>query len=119
MKGRIGRIQYLVIQVFSTVLAFGDILLASQMSESGQTWISYFMLILLLIILYIGLCSTIKRAHDLYPGVNPWLLFVPVYNINIFLILLVTPGKKGSNKYGRSPYAIKRKAGLEQPQDPA
>ena len=113
MKGRIGRIEFLVIQILTMVCIVGSILLGIQISKADVAWGSYLLLILVFVICYASLCCTIKRAHDLYPAVNPWLLFIPVYNINIFLILLLTPGKKGLNQYGLSPYARKRKNRLD------
>ncbi len=117
MKGRIGRIEFLMGQALTAACILGSIILEIQMSELGYVWVAFPAFTFVCTALFANLCYTLKRVHDLYPSVNPWLLFIPIYNLNIFLILLVTPGKKGINQYGLSPYALKRKGHLKKTQD--
>jgi uncharacterized membrane protein YhaH (DUF805 family) len=53
----------------------------------------------------------IGRLHDLgRPGRHYWLLFVPVYNVYVFLLLLFKRGTVGANAFGADPLARERVA---------
>jgi len=107
-KGRIGRLEFLLTQLLANALAMGNFFLSTTVFEAGYPRLSFGLIFLEFVIVYMSICSLLKRAHDLYPAVNPWLLFIPIYNAMLFLVLLLSPGKKGVNSYGPSPYAIKR-----------
>lgn len=47
-----------------------------------------------------------KRMHDIErSAMYYWLLFIPLYNIYLGLLLLFKPGTRGSNEYGPDPSA--------------
>lgn len=51
-----------------------------------------------------GIAITVKRLHDLdRPGWHWWLLFIPLVNIYIGVILLFARGTHGPNTFGRDP----------------
>jgi uncharacterized membrane protein YhaH (DUF805 family) len=51
-----------------------------------------------------GIAITVKRLHDLgRPGWHWWLLFIPLYNIYLGLVLLLQRGTPGQNLYGPDP----------------
>ncbi|MEZ4726844.1 MAG: DUF805 domain-containing protein [Caldilineaceae bacterium] len=48
--------------------------------------------------------QTVKRLHDLdRPGTHYWLLFLPIYNLYLAVILLFKRGTEGHNAYGEDP----------------
>ena len=58
-----------------------------------------------------GICGQIvlafvmvRRLHDLdRPGWHFWLLFVPIYNLYLGIVMLFTKGTSGTNQYGPDP----------------
>jgi len=53
-----------------------------------------------------GMAVTVKRLHDLgRPGWHLLGLMIPLYNIYLGLVLLLKPGDRGPNQYGRDPIA--------------
>ncbi len=70
----------------------------------GQYLLATFAAIYLPIATWIAFATFAKRWHDV--GMSGWmtlLQFIPVANIGAFLGLGMTPGNKGSNKYGEEP----------------
>jgi len=42
--------------------------------------------------------------HDLgKPGWHYWLMYIPLYNVYLSLVLLFTKGATGPNQYGEDP----------------
>ncbi len=55
---------------------------------------------------WMGIAITVKRLHDLdRPGWHWWLLFIPLYNVYLGLVLLLKQGTPGPNRYGTDPLA--------------
>jgi uncharacterized membrane protein YhaH (DUF805 family) len=64
------------------------------------------LLVLLIVAAYVSVCISIKRFHDLgKPGIHFLLLFIPLYNIYLGLVLLFKKGETGANAYGEDPLA--------------
>jgi uncharacterized membrane protein YhaH (DUF805 family) len=72
-----------------------------------------------LIVAIIILSTEVSRFHDI--GWSGWfvlLMFVPLLNLIIFLLLVLVPGQKTNNKYGDPPLLFGRlrgRAGLPGP----
>ena len=48
--------------------------------------------------------AVVKRLHDLgRPGTHYWLLFIPLFNIFLVVVLLAKSGDRDRNTYGESP----------------
>lgn len=60
---------------------------------------------LFFIISYIrSICITIRRLHDLdRSGTQYFLLFFPIYNIYLIILLIASKGTLGRNSYGDDP----------------
>lgn len=61
-------------------------------------------LIILLVALWSEVALAVKRLHD--RGLSGWfaaLLFVPVLNLAVFVVLGLIPGEKGPNAFGPAP----------------
>ncbi len=57
-----------------------------------------------IIMLFLQSITVIKRLHDIErPGRQFWLLFIPIYNFYLQLLLLFKKGTNGLNKYGFDP----------------
>ncbi|MFV0420533.1 MAG: DUF805 domain-containing protein [Dysgonomonas sp.] len=56
----------------------------------------------ILAIMIPSLAICVRRVHD--TGKNGWYILIPIYNI----ILYITEGEKGDNKYGPDPKANER-----------
>ena len=49
----------------------------------------------------LGFCSIVRKFHDFdWGGVSIFLLFIPIVNIVIALMLLFRSGTRGNNKHG-------------------
>jgi uncharacterized membrane protein YhaH (DUF805 family) len=62
-----------------------------------------------LIVAVIILRAEVSRFHDI--GWSGWfilLMFVPLVNLIIFLLLVLVPGQKTGNKYGDPPLLFER-----------
>ena len=95
-SGRIGRKNYILGALFSSVLT----LLVVIISSYFNIFLAFYLLILILIF-----SLHVRRFHDL--GMSGWYaltLFIPIVNlIMLIFYLLLTPGKENSNKYGEVP----------------
>ena len=94
-KGRSRRAEYWYFVLFSYIAFFIIGFISGLMGESG---------IFLLGIAYIAyiipaLAVAIRRMHDV--GKSGWFILIPIYN----LILALTAGETGPNKYGPDPKA--------------
>lgn len=80
------------------IVFFCNIVL-SIMSEAsgGDTTVSFLVVLISLMLATFMLLQTIKRMHDV--NKSGWYSIVPLYN----LILALTDGTPGMNKYGRDP----------------
>lgn len=97
--GRCTRTALFTRVIFASVISFilGYI---QGTTEKRDIIILFSYVITLLLYIYIIVWS-LKRMHDV--NKSGWYLFVPIYNI----ILLFTPGTKGSNDYGEDPRTSK------------
>jgi uncharacterized membrane protein YhaH (DUF805 family) len=105
--GRYNRLRYFGFSVLVSII--GTIIstvlqLAAGNSESFVPFL--FLIVLLIVEIYLSVCITVKRFHDLgKPGTHYFLLFIPFYNIYIALVLLFKKGDTGANAYGEDPLA--------------
>ncbi|MEW5421290.1 DUF805 domain-containing protein [Amorphus sp. 3PC139-8] len=61
-------------------------------------------LVILLVALWSEVALAVKRLHD--RGLSGWfaaLLFVPLLNLAVFVVLGLIPGEKGPNAFGPAP----------------
>ncbi len=109
MRGRIGRRQYLVnsmtIVAFTYALVFAFSIAFARGAPGPSLEIAGTAGFL---ISMVGCAAqaffAVRRLHDLgKPGSHYWLLFVPLYNIYLGLVLFFTPGAPGVNSYGPAP----------------
>ena len=102
-QGRLNRLRYFIYTIAISIV------IAIVQAVVGDTESLILLLMLLVVSIvgaYVSICITIKRFHDLdRPGLHFLLLFIPLYNIYIALILLFKKGTVGSNKYGENPLA--------------
>ena len=106
--GRIGRLRYLafnMIMVFALYFAIVIIAAITLPHAAGDmTVITLPIGLVSLASLPIGLMFIIQRLHDMNAG-GWWslLMFVPVVNALMGLVLLFAPGTGGSNRFGQQP----------------
>lgn len=98
-SGRASRAEYWNFFLFSfligAVLALVEAFTIG-ISADGQ---SFFVSIYQLLVLIPTLAVTARRMHDV--DKSGWFMFIPIYNI----ILSLTPGTAGANRFGNDPYA--------------
>ena len=107
-SGRIGRLRYLAFNmVMVFVLYFAIVIIAAitlPRATGDMTLITLLIGLLSLASLPIGLMFTIQRLHDMSAcGWWSLLIFVPVVNALLGLVLLFAPGIGGSNRFGQQP----------------
>ncbi len=113
-KGRIGRGTFwaiFIIHILIMLLLMIAFVNAPEKRDAqdwlvrlGQDLLATFAAIYLPIATWIAFATFAKRWHDV--GMSGWMTlwqFIPVANIGAFLVLGITPGNKGSNKYGEEP----------------
>ena len=107
MQGRFSRQRYfltgLVITLIMFALAFA---LGFAMGMAGidpaiATGVSY---LLTFVGIVVWSFLVVKRLHDLgKPGWHYWLMYIPLYNVYLSLVLLFIKGVTGPNQYGEDP----------------
>lgn len=107
MKGRINRQRYffttLAVVLIAYALAFvlGFVMGMAGAGAEAASGIGFIVGIAAAII---QAFLVVKRLHDLgKPGWQYWLMWVPLYNIYLGFVLLLTKGTAGSNEYGEDP----------------
>ena len=103
MQGRFNRSKYVITTLVITAVTFGAAV-AVTVVGMGEDMVG-------VIGGAVGLCGQIviafvvvKRLHDLNrPGWHFWLLIVPLYNLYLSFVMLLTKGTEGSNQYGADP----------------
>ena len=61
-----------------------------------------------IVVLFIASIVIVKRLHDLErPGVELFLLLIPIYNAFFALKLICKPGTPGANIFGPNPVEVK------------
>ncbi|MTI49569.1 DUF805 domain-containing protein [Sporosalibacterium faouarense] len=102
--GRINRAKYFFIPLISWAIITVLYLLWNLIDSSI---IPFLIILSTLGKVYIDICITIQRLHDIgRPGEHILLLFIPLYNIYIALILLFEKGLPAPNEYGKAPLEI-------------
>lgn len=113
LRGRIGRLSFALTQV-PFVLVATLLVLASFGAADRPAHVPHLALVLLAVkpllfvlvalmapLLGYNLCQACKRAHDLgLSGYCCVIFLVPLFNILLYLYLLLAPGQKGGNVYG-------------------
>jgi len=107
MQGRFNRSKYIVATLVITAITYGAafavgiVMGVAGMGEDAASVVGF----------GLGLCGQIviafvcvKRLHDLdRPGWHFWLLIVPIYNLYLSFVMLLSRGTEGSNQYGADP----------------
>lgn len=103
-EGRINRAKYFFIPLILEIITIPFYIMA----EYTNSNIFFPLYVLLSILVYIlEVCITVQRLHDIErPGTHFWLLFIPIYNIYLGILLLFIKGTYGPNKYGEDPLAV-------------
>ncbi|KGO89221.1 DUF805 domain-containing protein [Flavobacterium suncheonense] len=91
-SGRARRKEYWMFFLFNMIIVYGLIFLGT-VSEYFLIAYGIYALGVLLPSLAVG----VRRMHDV--GKSGWFLLIPIYS----LILAVTEGEKGNNRYGKDP----------------
>lgn len=101
--GRISREPFWLGFVFVTLLA--SVMLTPYRPEGDDlVMVDFGFALILIVALWSELALAVKRLHD--RGLSGWiaaLLFVPVLNLVVFLVIGLFPGDKGPNAYGPAP----------------
>jgi uncharacterized membrane protein YhaH (DUF805 family) len=104
VKGRISRANFVPVVLVAIVLGF--------IFDWGKNKLTTNIALDLLYIFFDGLVLVVvyyyvKRFHDIdKPGWYVLLLWVPIYNLYLFLLLIFKKGTMGPNKFGSDPYSI-------------
>jgi uncharacterized membrane protein YhaH (DUF805 family) len=108
MKGRINRARHIIgVLVIGGVTGSAMSLVSIALSSKLPTIEALMCLFVLLAAVVFGAFQAVKRLHDIdRPGTHYWLLYVPFYNIYLFVLLLFKKGTVGPNRYGPDPLAV-------------
>jgi uncharacterized membrane protein YhaH (DUF805 family) len=96
------------------VLFLESVLETKPASSNNVHWIvivSFLMFMILLLAIVIGgIAVTVRRFHDLdRPGRHYLRLYIPLYNIYLFILLFFKRGTPGPNNYGIASAATTQK----------
>jgi uncharacterized membrane protein YhaH (DUF805 family) len=117
ISNRIGRLEYLLwcsvpIVVGSVLAALIGLSIGVINLQSDDAALRRVVAPVVLIVAVIILRAEVSRFHDI--GWSGWfvlLMFVPLLNLIIFLLLVLVPGQKTVNKYGEPPLIFGRLRG--------
>lgn len=102
-EGRSNRANYFFYMVLINIIG---LLSSIVIRNANNTFIT---IILVAFNVFVGvryLCISIQRFHDIErSGYHYWLLFIPIYNIYLNIILLFKKGTVGLNRFGDDPLA--------------
>ncbi|WP_169508978.1 DUF805 domain-containing protein [Amorphus coralli] len=101
--GRISREPFWLGFLFVTLLA-SVMLTPFRPQGDDPVMVNLGFLMILVVALWSELALAVKRLHD--RGLSGWLavlLFVPVLNLVVFVVLGLIPGDKGPNAFGPAP----------------
>ena len=100
-SGRLGRIRYLAYSFLGYLISM-IIMAIAVAAGSGNSDISSVIVIIGYIVMLVFMVALgIRRLHDFgAPGWVIVILFVPVVNMVLGLMLLILPGSDGANRYG-------------------
>ena len=95
-QGRSSRKEYWYFFLFNVIFSSILFYLAVEYTYEGSFFtLAYFAYTILLLIP--GIAVAVRRMHDV--GKSGWYILIPIYN----LILALTKGQVGKNKYGTDP----------------
>lgn len=102
-RGRIDRLIFFIYFVITDILG-GLVILINNSIDQISIFTGLLLIVIYIILMWIWICATIKRFHDLNKnGDNIFLLLIPLYNLYIMAILFFKKGTYGVNKYGDDP----------------
>lgn len=104
-EGRIRRKDFWIFVLLTTGIIITAYIIAFLLAFISDTLAQIMFILTGLFILAIAIPSLaicVRRVHD--TGKNGWHILIPIYNI----ILYITEGEKGYNKYGPDPKANER-----------
>ncbi|WP_158583555.1 DUF805 domain-containing protein [Salinisphaera sp. Q1T1-3] len=116
IRARIGRIRFTVyslgiwLTLFSTLFLCFDFLPQLNQKDSFEENLSLVAVLSTFLLAGIKIFFDTRRLHDV--NITGWaavLTFVPLINIVFDLFLMLAPGTRGDNKYGRPPLPNGRK----------
>jgi len=99
-NGRASRAEYWYFLLFNFLIAFGIGFLEGLLVIASETDDSVLANIYYLAVLIPSIAVSVRRMHDV--NKSGWFIIVPIYN----LILALSDGTKGDNKYGNNPKGI-------------
>ncbi|WP_209329311.1 DUF805 domain-containing protein [Lunatimonas salinarum] len=107
-SGRARRKEYWMFALFNLIFAFCAIFLDNMMGLTieGLPYGAFYFIYVLAVFVP-GLAVVVRRLHDI--GKSGWMFLValiPVVGGIWLLVLLVTEGNSGENKYGSDPKAV-------------
>jgi uncharacterized membrane protein YhaH (DUF805 family) len=118
ISNRIGRVEYLLwcsvpIVVGSVLADLIGLSIGVINFQSDDAAIRRVVTPVVLVVAVIILRAGVSRFHDIcWSGWFVLLMFVPLLNLVIFLLLVLIPGQKAGNKYGDPPMFFGRLRGL-------
>lgn len=105
--GRLNRLKYLFYVFFANAIALISAIIAK---NTDNTLMIMAIVIFNLLIGAKYICATIQRLHDIErPGQHYLLLFIPIYNIYLNIVLLFKKGTDGANTFGDDPFSFEAK----------
>jgi uncharacterized membrane protein YhaH (DUF805 family) len=109
LSGRRNRTDYIVYQILLIALV-GAVWLIGYLFESfGAPWIIQWLFLFPTIVIYLGAAISVfiagaQRCRDIgWPGWVVFMTLIPFAGNFVWLLMIVFPGTKGENKYGRPP----------------
>lgn len=102
-SGRASRAEYWYFFLYSIFIAFGLALIEALLGTVYATDENILSNIYQLAMIIPSITVGVRRMHDV--NKSGWFVLIPIYN----LILAVTNGTKGNNKYGPDPKTTKTK----------
>jgi len=107
-SGRSRRTEYWMFALFSTLIAFGLIILDTMAGFANKTaGFGALTAVYMLATFIPGFAVSVRRLHDI--GRSAWWLLigiVPLIGGLVLLIFTVTDGERGENRYGPNPKAV-------------
>ncbi len=104
MQGRINRAKYWGYSILTGIIFGIPAAIATSVFQNGLGLSIY--IVLSLVSTYVGICQSVKRAHDLdKSGLFILLMLVPLVNLYPAILLAFVKGTDGQNSYGLDPLA--------------
>ncbi len=104
-SGRLKRAEFIAYYFMNLFICF-CLFSATLQFPSGSFLKALLAFVGVVIYLFFLAIIIVKRAHDInLSGLWYWMIFVPFANLIFLIMLLVTRGTEGPNKYGEDPLA--------------